>query len=288
LLTLIKTLIKSLIFSNILVALCATALTHQSYILLKIPLKTNVLLFVFSSTFIIYNAQRLIRLKNILPTKDNERFLWINKNKTLLLLSSVVSGIIALISLYYFNINAVYFLVPLCILSIIYVIPIIPFNNQLIPLRSIPYIKVFTIAFVWAAITTILPLFNSNQPFYFSNNLILLTIEQFLFIVAITLPFDIRDLDFDKKQNVRTIPALIGVKNTIRLAEGLLIVFLALKIQDFYLFETLSSPKLISFILTTAITMTIVRFSTKKRSELFYSGWIESTMLIQYLGVLLF
>ncbi len=126
-----------------------------------------------------------------------------------------------------------------------------------------------------------------NHHIKIDSTIVLLIVEQFLFIIAITLPFDIRDLDFDKDFNLKTIPTSIGVKKTIILSEVLLVLFLILKFQDYYIFETLSSKQFSSFVLTTFITMYIVALSSKKRSELFFAGLVESTMLIQYLGAVL-
>ena len=109
----------------------------------------------------------------------------------------------------------------------------------------------------------------------------------FLFILAITLPFDIRDLRYDLAANVKTIPAKIGVKKTIVLAELLLVVFMILKYYQLNLnhisYEQFTATSIAFF-----ITAILIAFSSPKRPELFFSGLIEGTMILMYLAVLIF
>jgi hypothetical protein len=73
-------------------------------------------------------------------------------------------------------------------------------------LRDIPGIKIYIIALVWVLITVIVPyLIDTNLNF--QKTLILFGAEV-LFMISITIPFDIRDINLDEKSK-KTIPQLI-------------------------------------------------------------------------------
>ena len=73
-------------------------------------------------------------------------------------------------------------------------------------LRKIP-VKIFIITLVWT-ISTMLLLVLENQIQY-TQNITLHLIARFLLIFAITIPFDIRDLNMINKE-LRTIPLVFG------------------------------------------------------------------------------
>ena len=54
----------------------------------------------------------------------------------------------------------------------------------------------------------------------------LLISKRFLFIMAITLPFDIRDMYQDRKFHLKTIPVLMGEKRSLILCQMLLLVYI--------------------------------------------------------------
>jgi 4-hydroxybenzoate polyprenyltransferase len=190
--------------------------------------------------------------------------------------------------LFFLSFQLLKFIAPLAFLSIFYVVPFFNLNGKKIALRNYPYIKIIIIAIVWSFVTTALPFLNhSNDMFDYNQNFILLITEQFLFILAITLPFDIRDLRYDLAANVKTIPAKIGVKKTIVLAELLLVVFMILKYYQLNL-NHISYEQFTATSIAFLITGILIAFSSPKRPELFFSGLIEGTMILMYLAVLIF
>ena len=84
-------------------------------------------------------------------------------------------------------------------------------------LREIPYLKIFLISFIWSASTIVLPLIQANEKI-FSTPVSLLFTERFLFIFAIALQFDIRDMHADRRAGLKTIPTLIGQNKAIILS----------------------------------------------------------------------
>lgn len=242
------------------------------------------LIFVFCTTFFIYNIQRIIRLdyQKLIGKYIGIRLSWIIRNRKIITIFSLLSAIIAIIfSLLYLS-KIIFIAIPLGVISVLYVIPF----YQKKALRHFTWSKISIIAFVWASTTILLPVILNLGWHTISNSRIyLLFIEQFLFIFAITLPFDVRDLKYDLSFKMRTIPSTIGITKTIQLAHLFLLITVALKYYQLYLGQ-INSAQFIANGIAILITGIIIAFTSMKRSELFFSGLIEGTMVIIYLSTL--
>ena len=236
---------------------------------------------VFSFTFFIYNGQRLYRIKQktIHQKNHNERIKWVVHHKKTLTVLSLLFALIGLLCTLFINPYCFFILIPMGALSVFYVVPILKTN---LSLRTIPYLKVFVIGITWSATIVLLPMVDSEAIFKTSFGVVLLSFSQvFLFVIAITLPFDVRDFKWDERNHLKTIPHLIGIKKTIICAKIILVAsilltcFLPIGIYTAWL------------ILGQVITLLIITFTHEKRTELFYAGLIEGTVLILY-GACLF
>ncbi len=285
-------LIRSIVYSNVFVSLCVTLLTHQSYILLELPQqdKYYLLVFVFCATYFTYNIQRIIRInfRDLLGKQIGIRLSWVVRNKKILLLTSILASFICICMMFFMTTQVLKLIIPLSLLSIFYVVPFLKTNGKKIALRNYPYAKIIIISIVWTLVTTALPYFNRNSYIELNNtNFLLLLVEQFVFIFAITLPFDVRDLRYDIAAKVKTFPSKIGVKNSIILSELLLAIFLALKYYHYQL-DYITIPQFIATSIACSITGVFISFTSNKRPELFFSGLIEGTMILMYMAVLIF
>ncbi|MES2798428.1 MAG: hypothetical protein V4638_00300 [Bacteroidota bacterium] len=100
------------------------------------------------------------------------------------------------------------------LLAIWYVVPV--FKKSL---RQIPFLKASTVAFVWSLILIAIPtlLFHPILPI---NEITL----YFIFFYALTIPFNIRDQQEDKKE-AKTLVHLIGERNAVIAGVTLMICF---------------------------------------------------------------
>ena len=110
-------------------------------------------------------------------------------------------------------------------------------------------------------------------------------LERGLFIFAITLPFDIRDLNVDNHGDVKTIPAVIGIEKTKKLGYGILVLCLALALCNHYL-GLYDLKILIGLSISYLTSAWLVSFSSTERHDYFYSALMDGTMIIQFLIVL--
>jgi len=284
-------LIRFVVYSNIFVAICSVALTHLSYILLDISRVNEepVLLFVFCATYFVYNMQRIVRLRysKLIGKNIGVRLSWMVRNRAFLLTSSLFMILVGGLSLLSLNQRSLLLIAPLAILSVLYVVPFIPAQEKKISLRKWPFLKVFIIALVWTFVTVMIPYVDEYGFVNFtSSNFRLTLITRFLFVLAITLPFDIRDLSADYDNHLKTIPAVIGKKATVVVSEILLLVYWGVKFYQFYALNQLSLAQFIALSISMILIMIIIAFAVKKRPELYYSGIVEGTMLILHFGVL--
>jgi hypothetical protein len=84
-------------------------------------------------------------------------------------------------------------------------------------LRSLPGLKLFLIASVWSYISAVLPaLWHGTE-----TSLTPLFLERFFWTAALTIPFDVRDMEVDAN-SLRTLPHLLGPRNSVWVANALL------------------------------------------------------------------
>ena len=198
-----------LVVSNIYVSLGVVSLTLLSLDIRQTE-HTNLLLFVFFATLFVYNFIRLVNVYSIISLSESLRHQMIYRFRTFFWIVCISS---ALIGFYFFVTVSEYIFLPIISLgfvSVIYGLPIYKNESHLFRLRDLPGLKIFLIAFVWAYVTEGLPALINGEPLYY-----LALFERFLFIFAITIPFDIRDVNYDAS-HLATIPQYFGI-NTAKL-----------------------------------------------------------------------
>ena len=217
----------------------------------------KLLLLLFFGTFLSYNFQRFIFCYTV--KKDLKSF-WILKNKYVFQFLLLISVII--FSNLFLKLSGITQLMVLMISTISLSYPI---------LRKTPYLKIFLIAFSWSFSTVALIYYESN--FVLNSNVVLSIISRMFFIIAITIPFDIRDVEYDKKKTY-TIPMLVGDNMAKKIAVFFLLLFL---IIDSYLYlNNLNFGFFISTILCFLYSFYFVSKDNQKKDGLYYSFWLES------------
>lgn len=280
--------IHLIVFSNFFVSLCVAALTYRTFLYFNFPPSNALLVLVFSATYFIYNFQRLVRMnqKEIDEAYIGFRMKWVFNNKTPIIISLIISVVVIIISLLFLTIKTRMVLALMGFFSVIYVIKIIPYNNKWLALRDIPFLKIFVIAFVWALVTGLLPIISSKDLIQINLQHILFLTKQFLFVVAITIPFDIRDMKYDVEKGVKTFPLVIGINRTIALGVLLLLGFVAISSYEFIALQCITMKLWIAEITAILLVMVLLLLSKKQQPELFYSFIIEGTSLLLAITVI--
>lgn len=271
-----------LIDTNIYISLAAVFLTIATQIQLGLSPQWHPYLFIiFFATLFEYNLHRLITVITNKNALESDKHNWVKENIGwfyLLVFMSVIGLIIAILLAKHEVLLA---LTPIAIITIAYSLPIFKNKHTVLRLREIPLIKIFLISIVWSAATILLPVIQSDSSFD-TNSIIIMLTERFFFILAITIPFDIRDIEADQGVGLKTIPLMVGKKTALSISYVALLIFMIISIWHYHNF------KFIIWALGISGASTFVFLSVQKIKDLkkYHYGILDGTMLLQ--GVLVF
>ena len=272
----IKNISLLLVRSNLFVSIGVWSLVMLTGFIRSIDLN-DFAIFSFFSTMLVYSFSSLyyrVRDKGIysLLTVDN------------LLLEKVLFGISILAMPYYifsFSIEVLLMLVPVAIVSFMYPVGSIKVESSTIAIREVPYVRIFLIGISWGVVTVLLPIVNYGYVIDFP------VITEFLvrsmFVIAITIPFDIRDKEVDSP-SMKTIPQSFGVDRSKMLSYVLLLINLAYFI---YVLDASIAMGLSVFI-SLLITAMLVWKSNSKRPQSYFAILMEGTSVLLYISICCF
>ena len=261
--TAIKTLLH-IVYTNVIVAISAGLLSAGYCYMNGIENWYFYGLFALFSTFSVYNGQRLI--KSAQPTQT-PWLMWVQRNEKSLYLATFASGLLVISSLLLIgkiSLGSVILLLLSGVISLFYVIPV-----KGVIMREIPYIKVYLIAFTWAVVLILFPMINEGK---FDYSVLMHGIALTLYIIAAAIPFDIRDISFDRSSQ-KTIPQVMGVFWSKWMSYILLLAFIALML----FFE----PRLLfswTFYLAVAVQFLLVVFMNEERGDIYCAGAIDGAI----------
>lgn len=260
--------------TNLFIALAAAASTLVTYAFYDSPPDYNLVTFIFFATLFTYNIQRRL---GSLEVSDTHR-----KTKTAFIA-------IALIGMISFGLRlSIIELIGLSIagvLSIGYAVPCIPFKGKLWTIREIPYMKIWVIVLAWIAGTSIVPLIAVVNLSAFDDRIstALFIIQQGAFILALTVPFDVRDLRADYP-SFRTLPMVMGVGKAIRFAQNAMIIAFVAAFFN-YLIGFFAFPEMLVQLFISLIGYFLVRRGKQVRKPLYYSIALDGMIILQGVAV---
>lgn len=276
-----------ILFSNIFIALCAVSQGIISYWLLGINPNKLVLAILFCSTLSIYNFSLILSKPKNLEDSPFLRTKWMFSNYRLML-SLLIISILSLIALVSFlSLPSLILLTILGLISITYSLPIWGMPGKKYGIRNIPGLKLFIIGLIWASSTVLLPILeikNYSNALISDKEIILLFINRFLFIVAITIPFDIRDIYQDRHNELKTIPVLIGEQKSLWLCQLFLSAYFVMHLA----FTEKMNANFWAITISIFISGWLIFKSKWKKNEYYYFFLLDGTMILQLLLLFLF
>lgn len=278
-----KTIAQFLVRSNLLVSASLAALVFQTQIIFDC-LHFPTVLFAFSSTLLIYNFQRIY--KNKTRNANQQLSKWMEKNKIFILLITSISAIITFYLAFSLRLESMILLGLPFLISVFYVVRFIKRKKKSLSLRELPYLKIFLISFIWSIVAVPFPLVESSPDWSFLNQqFFIFFIEKFLFVLAITIPFDIRDLEFDPLE-LKTLPQVLGVQKSIFI--GIILILISASLAYLQFQNGLINVSILKFLLISyAFYAILLSLSKIQKSDLYYGGILDSVFLIQSLGIYL-
>jgi 1,4-dihydroxy-2-naphthoate octaprenyltransferase len=240
--------------------------------------------FLFFSSFLYYNFQKISWFGHRrMSQKNNLKYLWPAKYPGLLLLCLMV-GFIGSVALITSCINNP---IKIFMASIAFALAVLYNQNILgIHLRSSKGFKAFTIAMV-AIITGVLIPAAKNSftsiPFLF---LLLFSLAQLCFITALCIAADMRDIEEDREDRIKTFPAAAGILTSKRLIL-LLFIFQLLLLFIQYNHSFITIQQLEAFFAISLLSMIFIHRLEPKNSYSYFIIGIDGLIACQSLSVIL-
>jgi 4-hydroxybenzoate polyprenyltransferase len=277
-----------LLFSNVFMSLCAVAQGLLTFYLVGSKPVYPVLGLLFTSTLGIYNFCILISKPKYPERSSYHRIRWFFSHYRLMVTFTIVS-LLSLIPLFFLiTTGSKILLIFLAILSFGYSLPLFTVGEQKFGLRNIPGLKLFMITLVWTMSCVLLPILESQAMHLETismRDITILIAKRFLFIGALAIPFDIRDLFEDKQSGLKTIAVAWGEKNAYLFCQILLAGYVVL----LFLFRNNGfTTDFWALTLSVILTGWLIFKSKWKKNEYYYFFYIDGVLVIQYLFVIAF
>jgi 4-hydroxybenzoate polyprenyltransferase len=276
-----------IVFGNFWVAACAASMYAASTITLAEPFQWRWFFIIFFATVTAYNYHRVPASSLAYYAQGSDRHHWIRDNRKTITFLIIFCGSIAGWLLFpEIESQMLFWFIPAGVFSLLYVLPVLPFGGKWTRLRDLPFVKTFVISAVWTVIT-VAPA--SKEALLFeriSPELLWLMAERFIFLTAISIPFDLRDLTIDARNNVKTFAASWGFHKTRFICRALLAAFALFAVAGFQL-SFISGSTAIAMIISAASSGWLIAQINEASSEMIYAFWLEGTMIDQLFWIFL-
>ncbi len=256
--------------SSIHVSLAVCAFSWMSFLTLHIPVDISYLIFLFLGAITGYNFVKYAQLVGFHHRSLTRNLKGIQVFSFLIFLGFLYAAT-------FMSREILFGSFILGLITLFYIVPFLKSRN----LRSLSGIKIMVVAFVWAGVTVILPwLLYSNL---FPGVLWMVFIQRFLWVLVLTLPFEIRDLVYDEP-NLGTLPQRWGIRKTRRLG---VILLLPILVIEFFRTGT-DAPEVFLLAVMLLITAAFLLISEKNQSLYFSAFWVESIPILWWVLYWLF
>lgn len=162
------------------------------------------------------------------------------------------------------------------ILSIIYYTQFTTKSGTFEGLRSVYLLKNFSIALAWAFVTS--PIFLEN------SDSILLFLQRFLFLFALSVSIDLRDIKKDKLRKIVTFPIQHGFRKTKGVA--IILMLLSITLVYFYTFHQTSNSLLIASLTSGMLSILGILNLHEQSTNKQYLVLVDGNLLLH--GILFF
>jgi len=251
--------------SSLHVALAVTSFSLISVFEFDLQIPTALLYFTFFSTVVAYNFTKYLSLLD-------RRNLTMNRSLKAISIITLFSFACAIFSAFHLSKITLGVAAIPALLTAAYALPL--FRNGT-NLRHVYGAKLFIIGIVWALVTVALP-FAAHQGELPARSLLFTEgFQRLLFVMVLTLPFDIRDIQTDTEQ-LGTIPQIFGISTTQTIGLISLAAIMIIEIAQKNSFQS----EFVLFLMIVAYTALLIHKSMTVRSHFFASFWVEAVPIL--------
>ena len=276
---------KLFVETNITLALASVFLSLASAFQLgAVPRVDTFLLLLFCGTFLAYNVHHLSKFRSERKIQQGDYAQWVNQHKKIFLGVMGFTAFLAGIAMIYMNPKLWLPIVLISMIALAYSFPIVSVKEKLEPLRRVPYVKIWLICCVWSFATVNLPVLQWEIAVT-TQNLAIVFIERMVFLFALAILFDIRDMDSDLRKGLRTLPLLMGRSTSFWIATFLLILFMVTCWVHYYF---TSGFLTLAMIISATATLVAIRYTKENSMSYFHYRIYDGSLLIQPVLVIAF
>jgi len=272
-----------LINSNIFISVAAVMKTIETQIQLAMRPQLHPYLFlILFATLFEYNLYQLIvaitKRKNLFRAKRNK-----DKKHLKMLYSLILISLVGFaITVFQSKKEVLLTLTPIIIITLFCSTPISKRQEVLLELGQISFLKIFVIAFVWIITIVLLPIIQSKKIFDQAHILVIF-IERFLFVFAVTIPFGLQNMTVDVN-SIKHFPLKIGESKAIFLAIIALLFFFLISLVHYFLTNQLFI--FLAFTVSSLTTLIFLIDENTKNLRLYYYVIFGGTIFLQGILVL--
>ncbi len=169
--------------------------------------------------------------------------------------------------------------------ALAYGLRIIPSSKGWLSPRELPHVKLPLVALVWALATVLYPAVQAENQIKLPSVFVLLYgAERLLFVLALTIPFDVRDMHLDDPR-LRTLPMVIGQRRSGYLAISILLLLGGLHL----VYGVLPSHYMYSlmYALSALAIWPLTHRKLDELSPLYFTGLLDGLLILLPASVLL-
>jgi len=276
------------LFSNLFIALCAVAQCLLTLKLIGSEPIYPLLALLLTSTFVTYNISIFLSKPKDPQKSEFKRVRWFFAHNRLMLTITIICTLLLIPLFWMLCFECKLLVIFLGFISIGYSLPLFSVGDQKFGLRNIPGLKSLMITSVWVLSCVLLPIFEAESQHLADTSLrntAILVSKRFLFVFALTIPFDIRDLYNDLQTGVKTIPVLIGEKRAYLFCQVLLIGYLIL----LFTFNNNGFNRDFFALGLSVLLMGWLIFKSEwEKNEYYYFLYMDGVLILQYLLLVVF
>lgn len=283
----VKRAIDFILYSNIFIGLCAVALAFTNQLTVEGNLHVSRAYgFVFFSTVFTYS---LLKFRHTGETTTQTTHLNWALQQPQTAKNIQLIALIAAIAFFFMLPKVTMVIVAFMgALTALYALVDIPFVKPARKLRNYGLLKTPLVALVWSVTTVVVPL---SASFVETDMMVFLLLRRFIFILALTIVFEVKDLVHDREYSLQTLPMRLGTSNTKLLAQGLLFGLMAINTVQ-YLFFDIALANMLAVNLSLLVSVFCIQVVTEESKDYWYYVVLDGMMILQfifvYLSVILF
>lgn len=259
--------IQFLVYTNLWISSGAVAFTCLLCSMVSLAPNYPLLGLIFFATLWTYTFQRWFKLQSGERT-TGPRMEWMTAHPVAVK-SVLVGGLVGSVTLtYWLSALTIGLFALLGGIALFYVFKLKKSRFFRSSLREVPFVKILLISGVWGVSCAVIP---SVEEGVVTNHLIPLFIATTAYIIAITIPFDIRDVLLDEARQ-RTLPQMFGVGGAKAIALSCLAVSGWLWCDFLHHFHE-------GIALGCLLSGGLILWATPQRKDLFFSFFVDGLLL---------